>query len=620
MAEWLTRIKLKYRLLLPNTLFLIVLAVIVFSTLHTRAIVNSASENEMEIINLSKNFRNAVMDANGYINGNISYDDFINSHGELLATLSENEHGISASKLHALLGRTEELSKQIQKLKNECQAFSDESSLQSDEWLKLISERLLDKTEGSEVTDLEFMVIPGAHLNTAINLQVMILLEQLNPSNSDFENAKAEMLATLEDRIKQMRIDTKRLADTDFAHMAQLAEDLFEKIITNTHIIIKHVEEQRRIQPEILSSLMGSIGAVDKRVVVLSDTIFKNFERNQIRLSWIMVIVIAATVGVAFFLSRSIVKTLETSIEGLDAGSEQVASASSQITSASQTLAAGTSEQAATVEETSSSLEEMAVMTRKNADNSNQAKSMMEETKTVVEKVERNMEQMMAAISDITQTSQETGKIVKTIDEIAFQTNLLALNAAVEAARAGEAGAGFAVVADEVRSLAMRAAEASKNTTTLIEGTIAAVSKGNDISLQAMEAFKENKETAGKVSNLINDIAKSSNEQSHGIEQMNQAVSEINKVVQQNASTSEETASAAEELNAQATIMKQFVNELVALVGGARDKNYSKEAIIPKFSMKRKPLPPTQPKSPQKKTEVTPRQVIPMDEKDFEDF
>ena len=120
-------------------------------------------------------------------------------------------------------------------------------------------------------------------------------------------------------------------------------------------------------------------------------------------------------------------------------------------------------------------------MTKQNADNANQAKAMMTETKQIVEKVDSQMNEMTEAIAEITKTSEETGKIIKTIDEIAFQTNLLALNAAVEAARAGEAGAGFAVVADEVRNLALRAAEAARNTNSLIDNTIKAVKQGNEL-------------------------------------------------------------------------------------------------------------------------------------------
>jgi len=211
----------------------------------------------------------------------------------------------------------------------------------------------------------------------------------------------------------------------------------------------------------------------------------------------------------------------------------------------------------------------MSSMTRQNADHAKAAKAMMGEASAIVEKVDHHMAEMAASVVEITRSSEETGKIIKTIDEIAFQTNLLALNAAVEAARAGEAGAGFAVVADEVRNLAIRASEAAKNTSNLIENTIKAVHKGNELTASTQVAFKENEAISVKIGQLIDEIATASEEQSRGISQVNTAVSEMDKVTQSTAANAEESAAAAEELNAQAEQMKVYVEDLVALVGGS---------------------------------------------------
>ncbi len=303
----------------------------------------------------------------------------------------------------------------------------------------------------------------------------------------------------------------------------------------------------------------------------------------------------------SFVITRSILKPIKKAVAGLKMSSEQVTSASAQVSSSSQSLAEGASEQAASLEETSSSLEEMAAMTRQNAENAIQAKGMMTEAYGIVEKVGRHMEEMSRAIEAITRSSEETGKIIRTIDEIAFQTNLLALNAAVEAARAGEAGAGFAVVADEVRNLAQRAAEAAKSTSSLIEGIIRSVREGRELTLATQEAFRENVEIAGKVSALVEEIAAASEEQARGIEQISQAVSQMDKVVQQVASSAEEGASAAEELRAQAQGMRLLVGELVALVEGrggvvggevkgAGDVSSPKE-VVDKGNGRRRPRP-----------------------------
>jgi len=190
-------------------------------------------------------------------------------------------------------------------------------------------------------------------------------------------------------------------------------------------------------------------------------------------------------------------------------------------------------------------------MVKQNADNANQANALMQEASQNVGTASDSMGNLTTSMGEISQASEETQKIIKTIDEIAFQTNLLALNAAVEAARAGEAGAGFAVVAEEVRNLAMRSAESAKNTAVLIEDTVKKVTAGSDLVNKTNEAFTLVAENTGKVGELVNEISSASNEQSQGIEEINKAVAEMDKVTQQNAANSEETAAASEEMSAQ---------------------------------------------------------------------
>jgi methyl-accepting chemotaxis protein len=287
---------------------------------------------------------------------------------------------------------------------------------------------------------------------------------------------------------------------------------------------------------------------------------------NTLFIVLVLVMALFSLVAGVLFAVR-LVKPINRIVIGLGDSADQVASAATQVSESSQHLAEGASQQASSLEETSSSLEEMSSMTKKNADNANNAKAMMNEAKRVVEKANAQMAQLTEAIGQINRSSEETGKIIKTIDEIAFQTNLLALNAAVEAARAGEAGAGFAVVADEVRNLALRSAEAARNTGELIEKTIKAVKNGNAMTISTQEAFRANAELSGKISQLVDEIATASEEQAHGIAQLNTAVAEMDKVTQQTAAGSEESASAADELNAQAQQMRMFVEELADVIG-----------------------------------------------------
>jgi methyl-accepting chemotaxis protein len=270
-----------------------------------------------------------------------------------------------------------------------------------------------------------------------------------------------------------------------------------------------------------------------------------------------------------FFLARSITVPVNRVVAGLSEGSDQVASASGQVSAASQSLAEGSSEQASALEETSASIEELSSMTTQNAENANQANTLMAETGRVVNEANHSMQELTGAMKEITSGSEDMAKIIKTIDEIAFQTNLLALNAAVEAARAGEAGAGFAVVADEVRNLAMRSAESAKNTANLIDDSIKRIKNGSEIVSKTNEAFERVLTGAKKVGELVGEIAAASNEQAQGISQISKAVAEMDKVIQQNAANAEESASASEELNAQAMQMKEFVADMITVVQGS---------------------------------------------------
>ena len=251
--------------------------------------------------------------------------------------------------------------------------------------------------------------------------------------------------------------------------------------------------------------------------------------------------------------------------------SEQVASASCQVSSASRQLADGAFEQAASIEETASALESMTSMTKQNAGNAVQANELTRESGKIVGEANRTMSLLTASMTEISGASEQTQKIVKTIDEIAFQTNLLALNAAVEAARAGEAGAGFAVVADEVRNLAMRAAEAARNTAGMIESTVAKVKEGSSLVDKTNLDFRRVAGCVAKSEELIGEIAAASHEQSQGIEQINGAIANMNKVIQQNSANAEESSSASELMAAQARNLEDYLQELLTLVGGKTD-------------------------------------------------
>jgi methyl-accepting chemotaxis protein len=340
---------------------------------------------------------------------------------------------------------------------------------------------------------------------------------------------------------------------------------------------------------------------------------------------WVLVITLVSGAAISLFLAiviiRSITGPIKTVIRGLRGSADDVTSASSQMSAASHRLAEGASEQAATIEETSSSLEEMSSMTKQNASNANQADGLMQDANTVVRQANDSMAHLIVSMKDISTASEETSKIIKTIDEIAFQTNLLALNAAVEAARAGEAGAGFAVVADEVRNLAMRAADAARETAKLIEGTVKKVDQGEKLVTTTNEAFVRVAESASKVGELVGEISAASNEQALGIEQINQAVVEMDKVVQQNAATAEESASSSSEMSEQAEQMKSLVQELATVVDGVRDEKsetLSGEAMPQSEAVRTLARPEAPPVF--HPGEKGPGDMLPLTDDDFSDF
>ena len=239
----------------------------------------------------------------------------------------------------------------------------------------------------------------------------------------------------------------------------------------------------------------------------------------------------------------------------------QVSSASNEISHGAQELAEASNEQASSLEEVSSSLESMSSMTEHNAANTNQAMILASEARVAANDGDLSMKRMADAIRQIKVSADNTAKIIKTIDDIAFQTNLLALNAAVEAARAGEAGKGFAVVAEEVRNLAMLSAEAARNTSEMIEESVKNADGGVHITEEVALSLNRIVDRTSKVGDLITEIAAVCNEQARGIQQVNSAMAHISKVTQQNAANSEESASASEELSTLAADLSGMVRQ-----------------------------------------------------------
>ncbi|TCO73138.1 methyl-accepting chemotaxis protein [Marinisporobacter balticus] len=256
---------------------------------------------------------------------------------------------------------------------------------------------------------------------------------------------------------------------------------------------------------------------------------------------------------------NEIIVSLNEVLGDINAASEQVAAGSKQVSDSSQALSQGSAEQASSIEEITASITQIAAQTKQNALNSNKANELALTAKVDAENGNHQMKQMLKAMEEINESSANISKIIKVIDEIAFQTNILALNAAVEAARAGQHGKGFAVVAEEVRNLAARSANAAKETTGLIEGSIKKADIGTKITDDTAVALENIVKVIGNVANIVGDIASASNEQATGVMQVNQAIDQVSKVIQMNTATAEESAAASEELSSQSELLKDRV-------------------------------------------------------------
>lgn len=285
-------------------------------------------------------------------------------------------------------------------------------------------------------------------------------------------------------------------------------------------------------------------------------------------------------IGILSEAFKKMTNNLNSVLNTINASSEQVAIGSNQVSASSTSLAQGATEQASSIQELTASIEEIASQTGQNARNALMANELAENAKLNVIQGNSQMKEMLKAMDEINESSTNISRIIKVIDDIAFQTNILALNAAVEAARAGQHGKGFAVVAEEVRTLAARSANAAKETTDMISGSIKRAEGGTKIAKDTANALNEIELSIEKVARIVSDISTASNEQASGIEQINQGIMQVSQVVQTNSATSEESAAASEELSRQAKLLKEEVNKF-----NLKQNNDIKDELSPEILM-----------------------------------
>lgn len=416
-------------------------------------------------------------------------------------------------------------------------------------------------------------------------------------------------------------------------------EDMVRKLIkdSQTGSFSVNPKDFFKTWTDVISQLDEVIQLASKSALKKSHEVANNSLTILLWFSIASLIAAFIIIGFSFLTYRSTVRLLNARLSELSEASRQIRTGSAQIASASADLADGSTRQAAAIEESSAASEEMTSQLRLTTENINELNRLSDLTASSMKASHKALKQTAEALKQVVANSESAMKIIKHIDEIAFQTNLLALNAAVEAARAGEAGAGFAVVAEEVRSLAMRAADASKETQQVIETVVEAVGRVNELTQESLKLFYKMGEDAKKVTDLVREIRDAAEEQTKGIAQLNQALNELNQVVQDNASRSEELAAVSEELDAQSELLFSQVAGIASFCGisvdsaegktpelsGAISLTKTEQRKTVQTSAKPKTSPTVQKRDlPAKKPaekEVKPEEVIPLDD-DFSDF
>ena len=406
---------------------------------------------------------------------------------------------------------------------------------------------------------------------------VTTLEVQTDPTKCKF----GEWLLSEDRQLAEIQIPELR---TIFLDIEQAHKALHESARDIQHVIEPPLDDAKMTKAKglyqsetepALTQVQGFLKSVKEQVREHMATDELMLATAQAKQRWIAIIGLSALLLGSLaggYVTRSINRTLKTVILGLRDGADQVKSAADQVSAASQDLASGASDQAASIEESSAALEELASQTAANAQMAGSTGELARETQQSASQGEQTVARLDETMASISEASDKISKIIRVIEEIAFQTNLLALNAAVEAARAGEQGKGFAVVADEVRNLAMRAAEAARETNGLIGSAVERSAQGTQVAAEVSQALKSISSNIARISEEIGGIESASTEQANGVEQISTAISQVEKVTQQNAATSEESASAAEELAAQADTVQQMVSDLSVLVGGTQQR------------------------------------------------
>ncbi|MFQ3547051.1 MAG: methyl-accepting chemotaxis protein [Termitinemataceae bacterium] len=448
----------------------------------------------------------------------------------------------------------------------------------------------LGKESIPSIVNLEVILVRQERIKTAIRTLCSPYLskEDIQRQFDNIEKARSEYTAALEAYDKIPRTEEEEKLYQEFLQKLETSKKENNIIIEDAKKLLSlpsGAERTRLIEDINARALSGSnrdafdtmltaqtklIEYVKKQYgEVLVEQSIADAHNLILFIQVVLLIGILLAVTLAILITNSIMKPMNKASGDLNLSSSNLEGAANQIASASQELSSGASELASSVEEITSSMEELQSIIESNTKSVNEAELLMKETASAAATSSSRTEELLSMMQEINENSRKVVKVNKVIDDIAFQTSILALNAAVEAARAGEAGRGFAVVADQVKALAQKSAEASSETSELIEQVVSNIERGTERTQEVTGDVKKVSEAANKVNILLDEINRAFKEQSKGANQVTKAISQVNTVVQQTAASSEETASAGEEMLAQVEQLREIVSTLNRITRGS---------------------------------------------------
>ncbi len=603
----LKNLKIKGKLRLPVYFQLFLLLTFGYFYYTIDHSISAQQENKKVVIESASKLRAFTSSLTGYFNhtGQKNINELETEYAGITKLIKNSPILRDADRLKPLLNLTSQLNtyndltKRTAEIEKQVFQLTDLSIQQSDGFLQQISGKLADRQQRNSVSDLERAVIAGAALNSNANFSIKVLFLQVKENLS----LAVSLTSYLDQLIKNVETDVKRLAGTPFAQLPVKAKEANLKIKELSAKFIANLNQSNHVTQQIYAGFNSALEYMNKMDTDANAMIFTTIRQSFLNFLIIIIVLTLLAGLVSIATTRWIMKPLnamterahELAVEDVDMtrrlhveGKDELAELSGlfnqflerlqhlikditnqsellhqstgEIRNGSDELATRTNQQAAAITETSATLEQFTAAIRANTENSAEADMMLVEFNNEIQEKSELIDNVTNTMTDIFESSKQIDNIIKVINDISFQTNLLALNAAVEAARAGDAGRGFAVVANEVRNLAQKTAESSKSIQQIVVRNVESTQKGMDLVKHTSEFFGEIVGVMGDIVTKISNITNVSREQATGIEQIGQTITQMERVSEQNAQLVQQLADAGQSVETKTNGLQEMVS------------------------------------------------------------